>query len=666
MSPSWTKSILRISGLQCNFEKDTFKVLDTWSEFGFNTEQLFHPMADCYASAYSEHKHQEIIKEYTKKAHQKGIKIILYFNVHILGPSLEQHSHEWSQRDKDNNIIKMYNGAYPSICLNSPWKDFFQERLDELNKIGIDGIFLDGPVIAENGCYCDHCKTEIKGTQLNIEQLNSWDFKHHTMVKFLNQSYQKWKTLNQDRIFYINLDAAEVHRQYLTLETAHKYNDIMGTEGGFMPYTPFKDMFFWRVSFSSKLLDSVSRGKPKVVFMAGDHKPWSWWLHTAAETQLAIMSSIANGSGIWYGMHSKVEFLKSETGTVLNKTMNFLKKYDTLLQESKSIAKVALVYSFTSEKINTEAEESDFKSGGNDDQSFYGNMKKSFRGYFQMLTESQIHFDIIHEESNEEQWKQYDTIILPAYPVITAEMVSRIEAHVKQGGSFITEFESAFFNGQKKPLESSPLSAILGIELEKNCSKHNHWNYFNIKDIDFQLSDHPGLFPLPYKSIPFKVDRANVLGEKLNDIDSCYLPLSEQSSPFISLNKYFKGNAFYLSGNIGEMYHDFHPPEYRTLLSKFIQEANKPLVQIQNPTNSLELNIRQNQNGFFVFLTNYQGGPQRPYSNISTIKDLNFQINLKNVQSVKSLYLDKCLESSDRWFQLPSLKAFDILHIKSD
>ena len=46
----WYDRPLRIAALKCNYEDGrNLDVVDRWVEAGFNTEQLFHPMADAYS-----------------------------------------------------------------------------------------------------------------------------------------------------------------------------------------------------------------------------------------------------------------------------------------------------------------------------------------------------------------------------------------------------------------------------------------------------------------------------------------------------------------------------------------------------------------------------------------------------------------------------------------
>ncbi len=114
-------------------------------------------MADDYSALYDPVIHRDILKAYLAKAKKNNLKIILYLNVHILGPSLMKNKEIWSQRNSDDEIVMLYN-TYPSVCLNSPWREYFFKILDSLEELDIDGVFLYGPVISKGCCFCKYCK----------------------------------------------------------------------------------------------------------------------------------------------------------------------------------------------------------------------------------------------------------------------------------------------------------------------------------------------------------------------------------------------------------------------------------------------------------------------------------------------------------------------------
>ena len=109
------------------------------------------------------------------------------------------------------------------------------------------------------------------------------------------------RPLQQRRpVFYINLPLLHTREACVDVGETLAYNDILGTEGGFMHYGPAGNAFLCKPSLAAKLIEAVAPKKPRVIFMAADHKPWSFWPHTSLETTLCIASSTAHGANVWY------------------------------------------------------------------------------------------------------------------------------------------------------------------------------------------------------------------------------------------------------------------------------------------------------------------------------------------------------------------------------
>ena len=83
----WDMRPMRIAAMQVESKKEeTFPILDKWCEGEFNVEQLLHAYGDNYYGIFDAPRHEEILREYISRAHEKGLKIIAYANVMSLPP----------------------------------------------------------------------------------------------------------------------------------------------------------------------------------------------------------------------------------------------------------------------------------------------------------------------------------------------------------------------------------------------------------------------------------------------------------------------------------------------------------------------------------------------------------------------------------------------------
>ena len=171
-------TLLLISAVQCNIGEDSFDILNGHTvKHGFNVEQLNHLFKDGFQGEFIEEKHGKILDEYLKEAHSKGIKVIVYFCLHELFESDKISHPEWIQKTKNDEFIGAY-GSHYLACLNSSWAEYSLNRIKSLCSHDIDGIFLDGPLFAVNGCYCPVCKKKFE------EQYNK-NYLHASLNEFL-------------------------------------------------------------------------------------------------------------------------------------------------------------------------------------------------------------------------------------------------------------------------------------------------------------------------------------------------------------------------------------------------------------------------------------------------------------------------------------------------
>ena len=139
-------------------------VLDEYvSKYGFNTEQLLHLVAKGHMGYYNEKEHGEKLDRYLKKSRAHGLREIVYHNTHCISDSIASEHPDWLQLTKDGEKMPAYS-VYNLVCVNphGVWHKNFLKELEALCKHDIDGVFLDGPVMRDNGCYCEICRADFE------------------------------------------------------------------------------------------------------------------------------------------------------------------------------------------------------------------------------------------------------------------------------------------------------------------------------------------------------------------------------------------------------------------------------------------------------------------------------------------------------------------------
>ncbi|MCK5843346.1 MAG: beta-galactosidase trimerization domain-containing protein, partial [Victivallales bacterium] len=518
---------MRIAALQCNFEggeENTLRVPKFWSECGFDTEQLFHPIGELYSAVFDKEKHGRIFGEYMDKSTEAGVSIILYLNCHILLESQNNMAEEWAQVLPDESYRKLYE-TYFSCCLNSSWMDYFSDLIGDLAEYPIAGIFFDGPI--NLSCHCPRCSAKFAETHgkplsdATEKELGAFSLRTQIDAKKLFTS--RTKEINPEWISYFNEGVMQSGCSTEEMREALSYNDIVGTEGGFQFGGPPKQTDLWRCGVSARMTEAVADGKPTIIFMAGDHKPWSWYLHTPAETKLCYASTIANGASVWYGIHCSTDSLKGETGAAMREMVGFDKQHSEMYQNTKSLAKVAVFRSFdTAKSYTSTGEETDLYASGSKEAGGIGNYSESFNGAVATLFRSNIPFDIV-TELNIDDLAKYAVVLAPTAACLNTSIVTAFENFVSEGGCLIADSEFGLYDEEMRRLDAPASADLIGVDCE-GYRKYKQYDYFTFSEKGANLAD-PGVefTPAPLVALEIKPrDGTNLLAELCHSLPGRY------------------------------------------------------------------------------------------------------------------------------------------------
>jgi hypothetical protein len=646
MEKPWYQKPLRIAALQCNYENGrNLGVIDTWTDMGFNTEQLFHPMADKYSSLFEEAVHGPILREYVAKAQSRRLRIILYLNVHILGPSIQDRADEWAQRRADGSMPLLYD-TYPAVCLNSPWREHFMGVLRSLDSYEVDGVFLDGPVIVPGGCHCAHCRgrfREALGHDLaSATDEERWQFYKDTRDRFLREGYALWKRIHPEGVYYINLPVTHAQGSYVSIPDALEYNDLVGSEGGFQFYRPPKHAFLYRPGVTARLLEAVAPSKPRVIFMAGDQKPWSWYVHTPEETRLCIATSTANGANIWWGLHGSTRLLDTPGGRAAKEAIQFLAEHEADLDHGSSGATTAVLYSYdTAATYRVSQEETDFYGAAGERRDFLGNASRAFEGVCGALSSSSIPFDALADLPGlAERLARYECVVLPTAACLSEETVAALRRYVGDGGNLVAMFDSSLYTAMGKPQDDFSLADVFGVSF-RGFTAYRNWNYLVPSESSgvFAGLDIP-YFPAPEFAANVEAsDDATVHAWFLGVMEGRYTDLNERTVPAIVEHPYGDGTCYYIAGTWGEMLSSYNPPEYAQILVNAVRSLAPPPVSLSGGPVNVELTVRRQEAQTAVHLVNYAGALERPITSIMPQRGLRLHVKTDRIPATQAIAL---------------------------
>jgi len=621
MDRPWYEKPMRIAALQCNYEGGkTLEVAGRWGQLGFNVEQLFHPMADGYSALFDPAAHSDLLRRYIERAKSNGLRIIVYLNVHILGPSQAEHRDAWAQRDADGGFPLSYE-TYYACCVNSPWRDHFFSVLDALAPFDIDGVFLDGPANARGGCRCAACAARFQGEHggdINKARKPELDrFWAGSRDAFLSESYHRFKAIKPDGLHYMNLGLLHAGASAISVPRALEYNDIVGTEGGFMFYGPPARAPLWKPSTAAKVLEAAAPDKPRVVFMAGDQKPWSWYTHTPAETRLCIASIVANGANLWYGLHGSTRLLDTPGGRAAGEMVRFLADHESAYDATRSASRVAVMFSFDTERsYRSSPVQSDLYGEGDTAAEFPGDFQAAFHGVCSALARSGVPFDAVTDlEGSLDELGRYHCLFLPTCACLADRTVDALRRYVAEGGALVASFDTSLYDGEGARRPDFALADVFGASTEGEVIHHQNWNYISAC-AEHDLFEGITVPLLPAAELALDVragDGAEVLARLHGVMAGRYVDLTPPQGPAIVLNRFGRGVSLYLAGAVGEMCDSYSPPEYRRLLWNAAGLFATSPVVLEGAAGNVEVVARAAGDRLVVHLVNYAGLVPRPF-----------------------------------------------------
>lgn len=625
---------------------------------------------------------RDLLNEYLPEAHKRGIRVLVYYNVHWINPEFGRNHHGWLQVDSEGRIISDLYGSGNAPCVNSSWREWSLKGLEDMASYDIDGVFLDGPIFAPEACYCINCREKFEQKYgLNLPKWEDWndpawsrfiDFRYDSIAEYLRDAEKTLKKVRPNAIIYMNSTglwpawpAARDNRRLLP------YQDILGAEGGFL-YYDLRSESLWKPGMTAKLLEAQSGGKPTVVFIAGANKGWDEYLLTGVETKLLYADTIANGANPWYGIPLA---LKNKPGALAAGEMNgFILRNTEYLEDTVPLARVGLFWSArTADFYRASIPVTDFtpKAEKLGKRATAGNFYQGFLGCYEILARSHMLFKILDEGCLRlDVLHGYDLIIMPNCACIPRDKVEDIREYVKNGGNLIASFECSRYDEHGEMFEELGLAEVFGVKVGRGVFGPMMLDYMSIigeHSVAEGLSTK--LLPCPtygLEVIPTSSETIALFHEKMS---SRYVKLPSLSkNPAILMNNYGEGRCLYIAGNFFEHYGCYHNPDYRRIIANAVGLMSRSLVTLENCPQSVEITLRHqhSKRRLVMHLVNFTGEMTRPIESIMPIRDLRICLHgFKSIRHAKALRLNMelVLENTggDVAFKLPILREHEVI-----
>jgi len=652
----------------------------------------------------------DLIREYLPHAHKYGIRVLAYLNMHWFAEEFAAQHPEWEQVLADGmpygKLHPLYGGGR-TMCVNSPWRDWARDMIAEAMKCGLDGVFLDGPVMFPGACHCKFCREKFRArTGGGIPAEENWadplwkafiEFREDSMADFLAHCRKGLKEVAPEGVIFLNGGSwhAGGWRVARDIEKVGEHEDFNGAEAFFHPGPSQHVLHFWATA--AKHL--VAGGKPAVVFSHHALGSWHYLPLNPVEAQLAIAQTVACGANPWiavfdYGLDANREYGVRP----IREIQGFLEKNDAYYEDTRSAADVALLYSRQSGTYYISGQDGIYGDVGSGQERDLiadtgtgatiedlrhrksvcdGICSNSYLGYFTTLTREHVPFDVVLDSQlTAEQLSRYRTLILGNAACLSDAQAEAIRAYVEAGGSVFAEFETGAFDENGAPRKSNPLAEMLGLRSKPEAMSVAYGEeYLTVKGdnavtscfVDGQLLPRP-----PYAMKAEFAGDAQALLYYNAPIGKLYAALTPATdAPALIARKVGKGRVAYTPALMGEFYGRYRMEQYQQLLGavvRWLRDA-PALVEADCPA-SVEVELReQPETGrTLVHLVNNTGDMQRPITEIIPLRDVKVRLRRSGVKSVRALWLEKDLpfrqDGEVCEFTVPDLKLYEVISLE--
>ena len=606
----------------------------------------------------------DLIREYLPHARKYGIHPLAYLNMHWYSYDFAAEHPGWEQVLVDGTPYGQVNPLYGSgttMCVNSSWRDWVFDLIRETMSTGLDGCFLDGPVMYPGACYCPACR-ELFQEQYGapIPEAEDWSdphwkefilFREASMARFLGQCRDALRDVNPEGIVFLN--GGSWHgggwRVARDIEKVGPYEDFNGAEAFFHPGPRRHILYFWATA--AKHL--VAAGKPSVVFSHHCQGPWHYLPLPAVEAKLAAAQAVACGSNPWIAIFDyAMDNAPEDTLAPIREINGFLESIEEYCTAAESCADIALLYSSQSAKFYVSAVDDLFTETASAQERDLGvstgtgkrvadlAKRKSlcdkwqgdtYLGWFEALTREHIPFDVVLDSGlTDEGLSRYRTLIVANAACLSDEQLAAITRFADGGGNLVATFESGQYDEMGSPRQSNPLWEHLGLAgIDGAFAPATAEEYIQMQGVHPATTFKQGRWvPRPVQCLKVRAGQAQVPAHVLNPIGRVYLaPTGVSDSPGMLCREEGAARRVYIPALVGAMHAEYQIADHQQWMTDAVRWAHgEGLPLTAQAPGSVQIELWRQPGRLIVHLVNATGDMVRPIAQIVPVHDIELRI----------------------------------------
>ena len=609
--------------------------------------------------------------QYLPEAKKRGLRVIVYFDVHWYKPSFGERHPDWVQKREDGSPLSgMYNVG-TNFCVNSPWRDWIFQVVRDLCAYAIDGIFYDGPIFAADTCYCQYCRSKFRklyGRDLPSKKLRQGpefrdllEFQVASIRDFLHDTRAIVKSINPEIAFYMNGGGREANWPSARLNRGlFSEQDLLGFEGGVLR-ADLSLSPIWKPSVTAKLLETQSPDKPRVVFCASKQGPWPFSVLPPPENRIMYAQTIANGANVWMGaMPPDMRTPDMQSVVEMNR---FVAEHAKYYMRTRSEATLALVWSDTTANYYGRA-------AGQP-----GDPDAEFSGLADALVSTRTPFDVVDDVSLEQaNLDRYAALVLPNVACMSEKAASCLREYVRRGGNVFATFETSLYDENGTRRRNFALADLFGVSANGNIAGPRRWDLMKpVTTGGLMDKIQREVMPSPVYYVPAARQQAEPVLLMMKPLAGPYEGMPEVSAdPALTTHRFGRGEAIYSSGDLGSSIRTYRMAEHLRLVANAVQRIAPSPVILENGPRSIEVTLRSQQHGrrLLLHLINFTGEMRRPIEHVMPLENLRIRVRTggtaAKIYTLRRGATLQALGNGPEWveFVLPRMDEYEVIVIE--
>ncbi len=652
----------------------------------------------------------DLVRAYLPHARKHGIRVLAYLNMHWFSYDFAAGHPDWEQvtasGEPYGRVNPLYGGG-TTFCVNSPWRNWACEMVAEAMHTGIDGVFLDGPVVFPGCCHCQSCRSQfLERTGSPIPPEEDWgnelwkdfvEFREESIAAFLADCRSAAREVNPDAVVFLNAGSwhAGVWRVARDIEKVGQHQDFNGAEAFFHPGQDDRPLFFWATA--AKHL--MAGHKPSVVFSHHALGSWHYIPLPPVETALAIAQTTACGANPWFAVFDyALDHSRDLAVQGVHDVSTFIEEHEEFFTGARSTAKVALLYSRqTATYYISEFAEIYGQQGAVEERDLIASSRSgpapqdlrrrkeicdgicgnSYLGWFNALTREHIPFDVVLDSSlTDEGLAAYDVLIIGNAACLSGDQALAIRRFVQSGCGLVAEFEAGCYDERGRSRGMSPLADLFGVAAVEGAMPPAYGEeYVRVTGAHAVTGGFATgqLIARPPYSLKVAVSPGTeapaVFLEPTGRLYAA--PKDDSRHPALITRASGAGRTVFFPGLTAEFLARFKMREYQSLMSSAVRWAcQKPfdVTVSASPTVQMEVREQSHPPRLLIHLVNNTGDMQRPMYHTIPVHDLRIRVEKAGIRSVRSLRgaagLSADINENGADILLPRLDLYDILVVE--